>query len=322
MAETFDSYNALWTRILALYEAGEYATAFELAVAGIAQFPDQANHLHVAASTQAAIQGDAETAVRLLRETLARGYFVSELQWGDPDFDPIRENPDFMAVQAESARLRAAAQANARPELLTILPGVVIPDPVPLVLVLHGNLSSVRWHRAHWGTAARAGWLVALPQSDEVAGMDTEGNLGYVWDDEPRATSAITGAFGALGRAYPLVSAQTVIGGFSRGAEMAVQMAVTGAVPARGFVAVCPGGPLSEEPDQWEPIIAQGHGRDLRGLVIMGEMDRFTAGTERMVELLKDAGVRVKFERHAELGHDYPAGFAERLPQILAGLVG
>jgi dienelactone hydrolase len=290
-------------------------------MAAMAQFPDQANHLHVVASTQAAVQGDADTAVRLLREALAHGYFVSEFQWGDPDFNPIRENPDFIAVRAESARLREAAQANARPERLTIVPGAAIPDPVPLLIALHGNFSSIRWHRAHWETAARAGWLVALPQSDEVAGLDSEGNLGYVWDDVPRATSAITGVFGALDRAYPLASAQTVIGGFSRGGEMAVQMAVTGAVPVKAFVAVCPGGPLSEEPDLWEPIVAQGANRDLRGLVIMGEQDRFTAGTERLVTLLTEAGIDVEFERHAGLGHDYPAGFGDRLPQILAGLV-
>jgi predicted esterase len=151
-----------------------------------------------------------------------------------------------------------------------------------------------------------------------VYGLDSEGALAFVWNDYTWAKREVGEHHAALTRAYPVDPERIVLGGFSRGAEMAIQLALSGAVPAQGFIAVCPGGPNSITPELWEPIVAKAKGRNLRGYVIMGGQDRFVPGTEHLVKLLGEAGIQHEFEVHPDMGHDYPPDFKDRLGKMLA----
>jgi len=108
---------------------------------------------------------------------------------------------------------------------------------------------------------------------------------------------------------------------------MVVQLALAGDVPARGVIAVCPGGPLSRETDRWAPIIAQGQARqrrdrDLRFHVIVGRQDTFAPAGEKLAEMLRAAGFPCTFEAHEAMGHDYPSDFRDRLGDLLAAVTG
>lgn len=313
----YSTFDALFGRIMELYAEGDYAWARRLAMRGTEQFPQNAQFLRYVQACMSARLNDIDQAFEALGQALRAGFWLGEHYWQDSDLDPLRDLPQYEQLRAESEVLKRQAQVAARPELLTIYPGEVA-EPFPLVVALHGNYSSVRWHRAHWEQIARYGWMVALPQSSQAAALDTEGALSFAWDDVARAEREIQTHYRALTRGYPIDAGKIVTGGFSRGAEMAIQQAVTGAIPARGFVAVCPGGPLTREPELWEPVIKQAEGRDLRGVLIMGDRDQFVTGTERLVELLREAGVKVELERHVDLAHDYPLHFAERLKDLLA----
>jgi predicted esterase len=317
-----ENFDALYARLNSLYDEGKYAEGLEAALQGRKDFPESANVLCHFGACLAARLGDADQAFKLLEEALAGGYWLTVNGWEDEDFESIRDLPAFERLRAASMARLEAAQADARPELLTVLPALGV-GAMPLLLALHGNASSVRWHRAHWRGAAHAGWLVGMPQSSQAAGPDSEGAVTFVWNDVPLARREILDHYTALHKAYRLDRKRIVLGGFSRGAEMAIDLAVTGAVPVRGFVAVCPGGPLTLEPERWEPIIAEGEGRGLRGTVIMGGQDRRLApGTERLVELLRGVGIPCKFEIHPDMGHDYPADFDARLGDHLAFALG
>jgi acetyl esterase/lipase len=76
------------------------------------------------------------------------------------------------------------------------------------------------------------------------------------------------------------------------------------------------------QPEQWDPIIAEGKGRDLRGTIIMGGQDRFVPGTERLVSLLREADIACEFDVHPDMGHDYPADFKTQLSGLLAFALG
>jgi acetyl esterase/lipase len=183
---------------------------------------------------------------------------------------------------------------------------------------LHGNGSSVFWHTNHWQPAAAQGWLVALPQSSQLAGHDTIDQYAYSWDHEPTVDREIRDHYAALHGRF--AGDRVVVAGFSRGAENAVRLALQGVIPARGFIAVCPGGPYSQEPELWDAVIKAGH--SVRGWIIMGGKDHFGEETNVLVDKLRAAGSVVEVSVYDDMGHDYPPDFQDRLPEMLRFVLG
>jgi dienelactone hydrolase len=315
---TFKDVNDLYARAVELYMAEDYVGAFNLATAGLEQFPQNRNFVQGLRAMLAVRADEEDTSLAILREVIDEsGRWFGKRFWQDEDFDAIRENAEFVRLHAISDERMKAAQAAVKPELTTFEP----PDtPAPLLLALHGNSSSVFWHQDHWRPAADQGWLVALPQSSQLAGHDTQDQLAYNWDHEPTVDREIRDHYAALRGRF--TEDRVVIAGFSRGAENAVRLALQGVVPARGFIAVCPGGPYSQEPELWDAVIGAAAGRAVRGWVIMGGQDHFVEGTNALVDKLRAAGLAVELSVYDDMGHDYPPDFQARLPEILAFVLG
>jgi dienelactone hydrolase len=316
----YPSFEAMFTHVVAVYHQGDYEGVYAIITREEAHFPDNADFLRLIRSMLAARTGRNNEALALLADLIAGGYWLGERQWTDTDFDSIRDTPEFRRLRPISDERRQQAQAQAKPELFTFAPGSSV-GPLPVLLALHGNQSRVSWHQKHWQGVAEQGWLVALPQSSQVGGLDADRRLGFVWDDEPKTEREVCDHYAVLQTTQPIDGGRVVLGGFSRGAEMAARLALTGAIPARGFVAVCPGGPYSQAPDLWGPIIEQARGRDLRGYVIVGGQDASLEGGQTLATLLRAAGIPCELEEQPDMGHDYPADFPDRLHGILSDIV-
>jgi dienelactone hydrolase len=314
----FDSFEELFAHAVAIYQQGDYEQVYAIITREEAHFPDNADYLRLIRSMLAARTGRNNEALTLLAELIEGGYWLGERQWTDSDYDSIRDTPEVQRLRAISDERREQAQAE--PELFTFVPGSAA-EPLPVLLALHGNQSSVPRHQQHWQGVAEKGWLVALPQSSQVGGLDANRRLGFIWDDEPRTEREVCDHYAALQTTQAIDRGRVVLGGFSRGAEMAARLALTGAIPARGFIAVCPGGPYSQVPDLWGPTIEEASGRDLRGYVIVGGQDPSLEGGKALVALLRAAGIPCELEEHPAMGHDYPADFPDRLHGILSDIV-
>ncbi|HML23303.1 MAG TPA: hypothetical protein PKD09_16735, partial [Aggregatilinea sp.] len=144
----------------------------------------------------------------------------------------------------------------------------------------------------------------------------------YVWDDQERSDREVCAHFDALRGQYAVDPARIVVGGFSMGAETALRLALTGAIPARGFVAVAPGGVITRQPERWEPLIAQAQGRGLRGYLVAGDRDPSYEPIATLAEMLTAGGVPCVFETIPGHGHTFPPGFAARLPDLLRDVAG
>jgi predicted esterase len=307
-------FNVLFQQTLQLYEQGDYAQGYDLATRAQPLFPDREAMVMYVRACLASMDGQGAHALALLGESIDKGHWYAQPVWDDPDFNAIRESDEFARLRTISLERRDAAQALARPELVVRLPGDETPTPYPLLLALHGNNSTVAEQGDHWRPAALHGWLVGLAQSSQVGGPGQ-----YIWDDAATSTREVSGHLDALQRAYPVDAARIVMGGFSMGAETAVRLVLSGTVPARGFVAVAMGGPLTRKPEDWEPLIEAARGRDLRGYCVTGELDApYAPGVRRLVEMLRAAGVACELESHPDLGHIYPPDFGARLPEMLA----
>jgi predicted esterase len=97
-------------------------------------------------------------------------------------------------------------------------------------------------------------------------------------------------------------------------------LALTGAIPALGFIAAGPAGPLLDDPDAQAQLIFSAQELGLRGYIIVGEEDEIipNAGIELFVDMLNEAGIPCDLETVPHAGHDYVPEFEDAILRALA----
>jgi pimeloyl-ACP methyl ester carboxylesterase len=320
------AFEELYEQLQRLYQAGNYAEALRLATDGLKQYPDQRTSLDYWRMTMAARTGDTAQTIQVLKEALEQGQWYSELL--------LRRSPSFKALQGdpEFERLVSLNQEVAENEHKHAFPIFTLRQEnhcqhggpaCRLLMGLHSNAGTVNSSLGFWRPAASAGWLVAAPQSSQAIWKDA-----YVWDDRETAEAEIQSHYATLRRKYAVDPAHTVLAGHSMGGEIAIWLALRGAIGARGFLAIGPGGPYMDDLAEWEPLLHQ-HSRgdrsqgetkaEMRGYVVVGEKDT-SIPHERIKKLVKQmnvAGIQCKLESLPGEGHDYSAAFDEAILRAL-----
>jgi predicted esterase len=307
------TFSDLERQLYQLYQSREYAQALDLATRAASRFPTEAWTVYNWRICMASLINETALALQLLEEALKAGLWYAEAQLReDPDLQPLQGLPEFERLVEECRKRQAEAQAQAAPDLITLQPeggcqaGL---QPCPLLLALHGNHKTAEGSVGFWRSAVSEGWLLALPQSSQVGGPD-----GYVWNDQDWAVREIQEHYATLFEQYAVDPDRVIVAGFSRGGELAIWLALSGTVEARGFIAVGPGGPFTNEPDKWVPLIEASRGPGLRGYLIVGEQDVFCyEGTLALAELLRSRDFPCELEVHPNLGHDFPPEFQQSL---------
>ncbi len=300
-----------------LYQQGQYAQALDFTLREAGRFPDRKPATYFWRVCLLALTGRTAEALQTLQEALESGLWFVEAQLRqDSDLKSLQGLPEFERLAATSLARAAEAQAKARPELITLEPAERT-TPCPLLIGLHGNNGNAQDFAASWQPLVARGWLVALAQSSQVGGMDR-----YVWDDQARAEREIRGHDAALIKQYKIDRGKTIVAGFSMGATTAIRLALSGAIEARGFLAVGPGGPLMTQPDLWRPLAESGRGHNRRGYIIAGDQDPWSfEGSKALAKSLTENGVPCELEIHAGLGHDFPPDFEISLERALKFLL-
>ncbi len=311
------TFSDLRTQMFQLYQKGEYAQALDLVTREASRFPTEALRIYYWRICMASLLGETALALQLLEEALEAGFWYAEAQLReDPDLQPLQGLPGFEQLVEICRKRHAEAQAQAVPVLLTLQPeggcqaGL---QPCPLLLALHANNRTAEYSLGFWRSAVSKGWLLALPQSSQVRRPD-----GYTWNDRDWAVREIQEHYATLCEQYAIDPDRVVVAGFSLGGELAIWLALSGTIEARGFIAVGPGGPYISEPDDWVPLIEASQGRGLRGHLVVGEQDIFCyEGTQALAALLKSRDIPCELEVHPNLGHDFPSEFQQSLAQAL-----
>ena len=189
--------------------------------------------------------------------------------WSDPAL--LRDEEYLQSLQGlaeyeqlldECQRQSTEAQRTMQPELFVLQPEQKSTQPSLFAIALHGNTGNVRSHAQEWQWLAMKGWRVGLPQSSQL-----EAPNAAVWNDYERGTREVQSHYSALNEQYELDSERMIIGGFSAGGGLAIHLAVTGAIRARGFVVV---GPYLRNPDSLIPLLETARARRVRGYMVMG----------------------------------------------------
>ncbi len=295
-----------------LYERKAYAEANALLKREGGAFPEDEARILFWRMCLTTLMGQPEEAIRLFDRALESGYWYGERELrADPDLEALQGREDFERLVAESLTRQAAAQTTAQPYMPVLEPA---PDnggaPYPALLALHANSSSADDSARYWQPATGWGWLVALPQSTQVAGTGM-----FSWSDRERAIADLTGYYRTVLESCPVDRDRIVLGGMSLGAATAVRALLSGAVRARGFIAVVP---AFGSADKWEALIAQAAVPELRGVILVGERDAYHYKNAVAVHTLMQAHrLDVRLEAYPDLTHRFPPDFEPVLREAL-----
>jgi phospholipase/carboxylesterase len=162
---------------------------------------------------------------------------------------------------------------------------------------------------------SRAWWMIDLARLEpELAAGRAIDRADEVPDGLPAARAAVLGLLDALARDYGRTDARTVLGGFSQGAMLTVDVALHAPGKLAGL-ALMSGTLLAES--VWQPRAAA-----LAGVTIFqshGTKDGLLAyrGAERLRDFLLAAGAEVGFMPFPG-GHELPPPVLEGLAELLA----
>jgi predicted esterase len=307
------TFSQLLTQAAQFYQSGEYAQALDLITREAGRFPTEARRTYCWRVCMASLINETELALRLLEEAVAGGLWYPETQLReDPDLLSLQGLPQFEQLVELCRQRQAEAQAQAVPTLTVLEPEGGCRD-APLLLALHGNNQNVESSIGFWRSAVSRGWLLALLQSSQASGPGI-----YAWNDRDWALREIQAHYARLREQYAVDPNRVVVAGFSMGGEVAIWLALTAAIQVRGFIAVGPGGPYIQEPDNWAPLIEASREREARGYLIVGEQDIFCySGTQALATLLSLHDIPYELEVHPRLGHEFPPEFEQSLSRAL-----
>jgi predicted esterase len=293
-----------------LAEQGAYAEALELATREAHQFPPYAQRIvYYWRFRMAALLNDADLTLRLLSQAVEGGHWYHGLHEED-EFGLIHDLPEFARLVEICEQRRRTAMATAVPVMKTMRPEH-LPPPYPLLFALHGNNSSVERFAGHWQAAVRHGWYVALPQSSQSYAPDT-----YSWNDWDWSIQEVRERYATLLAEQPIHPTQTVVAGFSMGGGLAVSLVLSGQISPKGLLLI---GPFLQDADSTIPYLEARPCDGLRAYLVGNERDRYCLGVaRRLAELLPRYGVECRLEEYADLAHNLPAPFENKLPDVLS----
>lgn len=165
---------------------------------------------------------------------------------------------------------------------------------------------------------ARAWWMIDLEDLQRATSGKGVDRAGHVPDGLAAARAAVLGVLDALAQEYGRTDARTVLGGFSQGAMLTVDVALHAPAPLAGLALMS--GTLVAE-SVWKPKAAA-----LAGVTILqthGTRDALLsfAGAERLRDFLLAAGATVGFASFPG-GHEIPPPVLELVGDLLARTLG
>jgi len=292
-----------------LYQRQEYNQAYELAEKNAGVYPEQTPLVNYWRVCMAVRVGKQTEALQLLSNLLNSGFWYGEtLLRKSPSLQPLQGHPRFEQLVEKNREQQAKDQEGLFPLITLRARGDCQDDehPCPLLVALHGNGATAQSSVDFWKPAASAGWLVGIPQSSQAMWKDA-----YVWSDLEAARTEIEQHFSLLSRQYAVDAVHTVLAGHSMGGELAIWLALSGALEVRGVVAVGAGGPFMDNPEDWYELIQAFSGPPPRMYLIYGEADQTIPrqNIHVLADMLYKAGFACEVENLPGVGREYDPAY-------------
>lgn len=309
----FSSFQELQKNIQDLYQQGEYQAALDLATTQLEDFPERAPLLYYWRICMAARTGQDEMTLNLLDELAQVGFWYNEtLLRKSPSLLSLQGQSDFEQRVARNQQLQEADQAQLYP--LIILRNEARcgkeGSSCPLLIAMHANASTAQDSVIFWQAAAQEGWLVAIPQSTQAMWKGA-----YIWDDRPVSEREIHKHYQNMLTHYPVDQQRVVLAGHSTGGEIALWLALSASLPARGVIAFGPAGPLIDDPHSFQELLSTPPTTQLRCYLVYGQEDQTISpkNIQTLAEILVANGIAVEIEDVPDAAHDFIPAYTDSL---------
>jgi predicted esterase len=292
-----------------------YEEALELLEIHYGKYPDQIGRAYFFRMCFQNLLGRQKEALQLFREALDTGHWFSEemLRRSD-DLKSLQGLPEFEKLVEISQGYCVEVRSRTRPTIVIQQPTANQGQERRCLMALHGNGSNSQTAARNWQAALTMGMLLALPQSSQVTNSD-----GYVWDDVDVAIHEIEDHYITLRSRYSLNRQNTILGGFSMGGQIALRMALMGAIAIRGLILVA--APFMAEAEYWRSLLPVVGVRTLRTYIIVGRDDDVCyEGARLAYEIMQDQRMICEIEEHDQVGHQFPLDFDQSLSRAFAML--
>ncbi len=239
---------------------------------------------------------------QIAKNAFTRGMWYGDMIWRKtPSFEALQGNPDFERIVMASKAVQGLEAPINEPVLHIQVPADSS-GTSPLLVALHGNVTTAQETMPFWQGSILQGWVLAIPQSNQVLYKGA-----YVWNDLEIAFANVQEHFAQIQTRVTYDEKRVIIAGHSRGSLVAIQMSLAGILDVRGFIAIGPVVPFLDDQDQLAPLLVQARGRNLRGYLIVGENDdsSYVEGSQAFFERLQSAGVESRLEVVPGAAHDY-----------------
>ncbi|MHA1968883.1 MAG: alpha/beta hydrolase [Candidatus Hodarchaeales archaeon] len=229
-------YRALQRESTELYYAEKYQEAINIDKNLVIEFPELKTVTYYSMIATASKMKDYELSCKLIKEILDGGGWYSELILRQsPSLSPLQGIPEFEDLVKISVNRSKQPSENTN---ITVIPDNIDP-PYPFVLSLHGGGGFVEDEHQSWKQIVDQGYLLGIPRSTNLywSGIDSA-----YWPDYKSSLEFIQSYIDSINGDKIIDTNRFFLGGFSQGGGVAVQIALTGDIPVRGFVVVAPGG--------------------------------------------------------------------------------
>jgi predicted esterase len=211
----------------------------------------------------------------------------------------------FEKITLRNERLKNAAQKEATVQYEVLTPeGYSKQNAYPLFIILNGANETIEYMKTYWTSPRlKKEFITTFIRSSEVSS-----SKGFTWYMRiPQGRQEILECYYQIIKHYHIDRNRILIGGFSVGGTMAIDVMLNNVIPVKGFLAACPGKPESFDSEKVKKATAQG----MTGILIAGENDYYRPYQTDMIKNFKEAGFHYHFIVIPQSGHAVPEDFSQ-----------
>jgi predicted esterase len=311
MEKKYSNFNEVKNEVTRLYKQQKYEKAAAVYESVLKQFPEELSTITWDLAILYKTLGKTEKCMDIFEYGLERK-ITFPLWPGAGLFQPLEKLDRFKKIMETNTRLQAEATARTGVEIIVDPPeGYSDQKKYPLFIALHGWGGNAESFRKIWkSTKTDKEYIQAFVQSSQVITQNT-----YGWTDFQLGRKDITKIYKKLVQEYPVDTKQVIIGGFSQGGQMALDIAINNIIPTIGFVVLKPGGGI---PDDFNlEAVKKAVKQGLRGTIITGEKDHSLEDQKKMAKIFEQAKLPHRFIINKDQGHWFTKGFSQQLENAI-----
>jgi predicted esterase len=290
------TFREVTDQLIALYGEKKFEDALQLIEAHLDAFSEQKARMVFWRMCLLSLSNRHADVISVFQQGLDAGLWWQPELFDDPDLKAVHDLPEFKRLMARSEEKYEQARSQIERDYTVLLPEQPSSDLSPLLITLHGRNGNKEVDLKHWELARQRGWLVLSAQSTQPVFQGA-----YHWDNPAQGLADLLYYYEQVSQQHQIDPQRVVVAGFSQGSGMAIYTALTGRLPARGFIGI---GTWWADPNE----LASERKR-IRGYFVTGETDHTLDRAREIQEVLRKNNIDFAEEVHTELGHEFSPDF-------------